>query len=144
MNNKRHKVNNQLSLTLEFSPQNVQSACSTVAPVQQRSVIHAWLSPRTSHRYSRTKVGTRLSHLCMVHSIHAGNPSTSSFDSLNLMPANFLCSLSIRLQPSTPTTISGASVIGSGYGCTADHIHKEPGQAACRIGQRHAWSAVKK
>lgn len=37
MNNKRHKVNNQLSLTLELPPQNVQSACSIVASVQQRS-----------------------------------------------------------------------------------------------------------
>ena len=37
MNNKRHKANNQLSLMLEIPPQNVQSACSTVAPVQQRS-----------------------------------------------------------------------------------------------------------
>lgn len=37
MNNKRYKVNKQLSLTLEFPPQNVQSVCSTVVPVQQRS-----------------------------------------------------------------------------------------------------------
>lgn len=37
MNNKRHKVNNQLSLALEISPQSVQSACSTVAHGQQRS-----------------------------------------------------------------------------------------------------------
>lgn len=37
MNSKRHKENNQLSLTLELPQQATQSVCSTVAPVQQRS-----------------------------------------------------------------------------------------------------------
>lgn len=37
MNNKRHKENNQLSLTLELPFQTSQVVCSTVAPMQQRS-----------------------------------------------------------------------------------------------------------
>lgn len=36
MNNKRHKENNQLSLTLELPQQTTQSVCSTVVPAQQR------------------------------------------------------------------------------------------------------------
>lgn len=37
MNNKRHKENNQLSLTLELPTQPAQVAPSPVAPVHQRS-----------------------------------------------------------------------------------------------------------
>lgn len=48
MKNKCHKVNKQLSLTLEFPPQTDQSVCSTVAPIQQHSACVIALPVRQS------------------------------------------------------------------------------------------------
>ena len=50
-------------------------------------VTHARLAARTSQRYSRVMVGTRLFQRWMVHSSRVSIPFYRSGDSLNAMPA---------------------------------------------------------
>ena len=48
MSNKRHKENNQLSLTLELPMQAPQAMCPANPPVQQRSASVVAFTPRQS------------------------------------------------------------------------------------------------
>ena len=49
MSNKRHKENNQLSLTLEFDTQPIQGGCSAVPHGQQRTASFIAFPPRQTH-----------------------------------------------------------------------------------------------